>query len=318
MTDERIVVALGGNALLPRGQAPDAAAQVEQVARVAPTLAELAVRHEMVLVHGNGPQVGMLALESAADRSLSRAYPLSDLVAETQGLIGYWLQQALGNAGCEDVVTLVTQTLVDASDPAFGEPSKFVGSLYAASEAHELAAAHGWMIRPDGDGWRRVVPSPDPQAVLEIGLAERLLRAGSTVVLAGGGGVPVIRTATGLRGVDAVVDKDLSAALVGEQLHADLLVMLTDVPAVMADFGTPAQRPLGEVTVDELDEGIWAAGSMGPKVNAACQFVRATGGRAAIGSLDEAAQVVAGRAGTQVRSPGPDRPASTGRTREGA
>jgi len=302
MTAQRIVVAVGGNALLRRGQVPDAATQVEQVARVAPALAELAAQHELVLVHGNGPQVGMLALESAADRSLSRAYPLSDLVAETQGLIGYWLQQALVNVGCEDVVTLVTQTLVDASDPAFAEPSKFVGSLYADSEAHELAAAHGWMIRPDGDGWRRVVPSPVPQAIVEIETAERLLRHGATVVLAGGGGVPVIRTAYGLVGVDAVVDKDLSAALVAEHLHADLLVMLTDVPAVLADFGTPSARPLGEVTADELAAGPWADGSMGPKVRAACQFVRATGGRAAIGSLDEAADVVDGRVGTQVRA----------------
>jgi len=299
---QRIVVAVGGNALLRRGQVPDAANQVEQVARVAPALAELAREYELVLVHGNGPQVGMLALESAADRSLSRAYPLSDLVAETQGLIGYWLQQALSNVGCEDVVTLVTQTLVDASDPAFAEPTKFVGSLYGASEAHVLAASHGWMIRPDGDGWRRVVPSPEPQAILEIGLADRLLRAGSTVVLAGGGGVPVIRTAAGLRGVDAVVDKDLSAAVVAERLNADLLVMLTDVPAVMRGYGAPDQHPLGEVTADELDDGTWADGSMGPKVQAACRFVRATGGGAAIGSLDEAADVVAGQAGTQVRA----------------
>jgi carbamate kinase len=297
----RVVVALGGNALLPRGQRPDAAPQLDQVAHVAGPLAELARSHEIVLVHGNGPQVGLLALESAADRSLSRPYPLGDLVAETQGLIGYWLQQAIGRTLDKPVVTLVSQTVVDSADPAFADPTKFVGSMYTEAESKQLAEEHGWAFKRDGDGWRRVVASPRPVRVVEAHTADLLLRHGAMVVLAGGGGIPVVEGARGLEGVEAVVDKDLAAALVAVELEADLFVVLTDVPAVMADFGTPRQRPLAEISVDELERLDFPAGSMGPKVEAVCQFVRATGVRAGIGALDEAAGVFAGTAGTQVR-----------------
>lgn len=298
----RVVVALGGNALLPRGEVPDAAAQVARVAGAAPALARVAAEHEVVLVHGNGPQVGMLALETAADAALSRPYPFSELVAETQGLIGYWLQQSLVNAGLTSpVVTLVTQTLVAADDPAFADPTKFVGSVYDEARAHELAAREGWTVRPDGAGWRRVVASPLPTDVLEVGTARLLLEHGTTVVLAGGGGVPVVEGLHGLTGVDAVVDKDFVAALVATRLGADALVLLTDVPAVMAGWGTAGQRALGEVLAADLVLDDFPAGSMGPKVAAAAGFVAGTGGRAAIGSLDDAAAVVAGTAGTQVR-----------------
>jgi carbamate kinase len=297
----RVVIALGGNALLRRGERPDAAPQLDQVARVAAPLSLLAREHEVVLVHGNGPQVGLLALESAADHSLSRPYPLGDLVAETQGLIGYWLQQAIGRTLDGPVVTLVTQTVVDAADPAFAAPTKFVGSVYDEPEAKALAAEHGWTFAQDGTRWRRVVASPVPQRIVETETADLLLRRGTTVMLAGGGGVPVVAGALGLEGVEAVVDKDLVAALVAVELHADLLVILTDVPAVMVDFGTPTQRPLGEVTVDDLAHQSFPSGSMGPKIDAACQFVRATGRPAAIGSLDDAAAVFRGTAGTQVR-----------------
>ncbi|QVT79830.1 Carbamate kinase 1 [Nocardioides aquaticus] len=298
----RVVVALGGNALLPRGEVPDAVAQVARVSRAAPALARVAAEHEVVLVHGNGPQVGMLALETAADAALSRPYPFSELVAETQGLIGYWLQQGLVNAGLTTpVVTLVTQTLVAADDPAFADPTKFVGSVYDEARAHELAAREGWTVRPDGAGWRRVVASPLPTDVLEVDTARLLLEHGTTVVLAGGGGVPVVEGVHGLTGVDAVVDKDFVAALVATRLGADALVLLTDVPAVMAGWGTPGQRALGEVRAADLVLDDFPAGSMGPKVAAAAGFVTGTGGRAAIGSLDDAAAVVAGTAGTQVR-----------------
>jgi carbamate kinase len=297
----RVVVALGGNALLRRGDSPDADIQVKHVAEAAPTLAQLADRLDLVLVHGNGPQVGMLAVESDADASLTRPYPLSDLVAETQGMIGYWLQQGLVNAGAtRPVVTLVTQTVVDMNDAAFAAPSKFVGVVYGEEQARDLAAAHGWTVRQDGQGWRRVVASPQPQRIVEIETAEVLLRNGITVVLAGGGGVPVVEGPRGFDGVEAVVDKDLAAALVAKCLRADVFVMLTDVSAVMADFGTATQRPLGDVSVDVLSGHTFPAGSMGPKVAAACQFVKTTGGRAAIGSLDAAADVIAGRSGTQV------------------
>ncbi len=301
----RVVVALGGNALLRRGEQPDSAIQVEHVREAAPALAKAATDHELVLVHGNGPQVGMLALESAADTSLSRSYPFSDLVAETQGVIGYWLQQALANAGlATPVVTLVTQTVVSADDPAFEDPTKFVGSLYDEHQARALARENDWTVGADGAGWRRVVASPVPERVVEIATAELLLSHGTTVLLAGGGGVPVVEQGDGsgrLAGVEAVVDKDYVAGLVAAAIGADLLVLLTDVPAVMRDFGAPSQRPLGTVTVAELTELTFPDGSMGPKVAAACRFVRETGGHAAIGSLSEATDVISGMAGTQVR-----------------
>jgi carbamate kinase len=297
----RVVVALGGNALLRRGEKPDSAVQIEHVARAAPALAALAGEHELVLLHGNGPQVGMLALESAGDVTLSRPYPFSELVAETQGLIGYWLQQALANAGlARPVVALVTQTVVDAADPVFGAPTKFVGSGYDEQVARDLAGRHGWTVERDGELWRRVVASPLPRRVVEIETARTLLQHGTTVVLAGGGGVPVVQGSGGLTGVDAVVDKDFVAALVATTLGADLLVLLTDVPAVMTDFGTPQQEQIRHVSADNLRATTFAAGSMGPKVLAACQFASDTGGRAAIGSLADAADVIAGSAGTQV------------------
>jgi carbamate kinase len=298
----RVVIALGGNALLRRGDRPDAAIQVEHVAQAAPALADLSSRHEVIVVHGNGPQVGMLALESDADTSLSRPYPLSDLVAETQGMIGYWLQQAIANAGLEKpIVTLVTQTIVDSADPAFLAPTKFVGSVYPEDEARRLASRDGWTIRQDGAGWRRVVASPAPVGIVEIQAAETLLASGATVILAGGGGVPVVSSSGSLEGVDAVVDKDHTAALVATTLKADVLVMLTDVDAVMTGFQTSHESRLGKVSVAHLERLTFPAGSMGPKVSAACRFVSDTGGRAAIGSLDDAAAVVAGSAGTQVR-----------------
>jgi carbamate kinase len=297
----RIVIALGGNALLRRGERPDADIQVAHLAAAAPALAKVAEENEVVIVHGNGPQVGLLALESFTDTSLSKPYPLSDLVAETQGVIGYWIQQALTNAGLSRrAVTLVTQTVVDAHDPAFNVPTKYVGSSYPEDRARELALSSGWSLRQDGTEWRRVVPSPAPQRVLELDAAELLLNNGVTVILAGGGGVPVVEGPTGLAGVEAVVDKDATAALIAIELRADLLVMLTDVPAVYLDYGTPAQRPLGQVDTRTLASLNLPPGSMGPKITAARRFVESTGGRAAIGALDDTTAVVAGTAGTQV------------------
>ncbi|MCW2848412.1 MAG: carbamate kinase [Marmoricola sp.] len=301
----RIVIALGGNALLHRGERPDADPQLDQVARAAGSLADLAREHEVLIVHGNGPQVGLLALESAADQSLSRPYPLGDLVAETQGLIGYWLQQAISRTLATPVVTLVSQTVVDAEDPAFENPTKFVGSVYDELEAKTLTAEHDWSFARDGEAFRRVVASPVPLRLVETDIADLLLSRGVTVVLGGGGGVPVIEGSNGLEGIEAVVDKDLVAALVAQELHADLFVVLTDVPAVMVDFGTPHQRPLTSVTPSELAHDRFPTGSMGPKIEAVSQFVTATGHRAAIGSLDEVAAVVSGAAGTQISSGSP-------------
>lgn len=298
----RIVVAIGGNALLRRGERPDAAPQRRHVAAAAAALAGIAREHQVVVVHGNGPQVGLLALESGADPSLSEPYPLADLVAESQGLIGLWLQQALLDEGIGDVVTLVSQTVVDPEDPAFRAPTKFIGQVYDESTARRLAERHGWTVRADGGGWRRVVASPLPLDIVELPVAERLLDAGVTVVLAGGGGVPVLDRDHRFESVDAVVDKDLAAALAAERLDADLLLVLTDVEGVIRDFGGPAEKVLREASVAELSSMRFPAGSMGPKVAAVCAFTRRTGRRSAIGSLGEINGVLAGTAGTQVRS----------------
>jgi carbamate kinase len=314
----RVVLAVGGNALLPRGGRLDAKVQLDQLRRIGPALAALAVGHELVVVHGNGPQVGLLALESSADAELSAAYPLDDLVAETQGMIGYWLQQTITSHGGGAAVTLVSQTVVDADDPAFAAPTKFIGPTYDRAQAEALAAQNGWEVRADGAAWRRVVPSPLPRELVELEVVDQLLGHGVTVVVAGGGGIPVIRSDAGLRGVEAVVDKDLTAALVAQGLGADLLVVATDVPALMTGFGTADQRPITRATPTELDRLDLPAGSMGPKVQAVAQFVAATGGRAVIGALDRLDDLVTGSAGTQVvngsgepprRSDGP-RPAS--------
>ncbi len=298
----RIVVALGGNALLKRGERPDASVQLHHVHAAAGALAVLGNEHELIVCHGNGPQVGLLALESEADRSLTRPYPLDVLGAQTQGMIGYWLVQSLRNAGlAKPAVALVTQTVVDATDPAFAEPTKFVGSVYDEPEAEQLRADHGWAFARDGERWRRVVPSPEPTSIVEQDCVDALVAAGALVVCGGGGGVPVADDgAGGLRGVEAVVDKDLTAAVIARSVDADRLLVLTDVPAVMRDFGTARARPIDRLYLDELDETAFPAGSMGPKVAAARRFVAATGHPATIGALDDATAVLAGSSGTTV------------------
>lgn len=298
----RIVVALGGNALLQRGEKPDASIQLHHVEAAARALAPLAADHELVVCHGNGPQVGLLALESQADESLSRPYPLDVLGAQTQGMIGYWLAQSLRNAGVtKPVLAVVTQTVVEESDPAFVEPTKFVGPVYELEQAQRLASTYGWRIAPDGDRWRRVVASPEPYGVVEQDAVARLVEAGTVVVCGGGGGAPVVDDGQGqLRGVEAVVDKDLTAALLATALNADRLLLLTDVPAVVRDFGTPQAVPLRDLDLHDLAHLEFAAGSMGPKVEACRRFVKATGFPAHIGSLVEAAAVLAGEAGTRV------------------
>lgn len=303
----RIVFALGGNALLERGQPPDAALQEANVLRAVEALAPVALHHEVVVTHGNGPQVGLLARESSHDADLTRPYPFDALGAETQGLIGYWLQQHLGNAvPGRPVVALVTQTVVDADDPAFAHPTKPIGPVMDEVDARRVAAEEGWTVAPDGPWWRRVVASPEPRDVVELPTVERLLRQCTIVICAGGGGVPVVRDAEGRRhGVEAVVDKDLTAAVVAERLGADLLVLLTDVPAVQLGFGGPDPRPLRHVTAGELRAHDFAAGSMGPKIDAACRFVERTGRTAGIGALADAEAIVAGEAGTIVRPRGP-------------
>jgi carbamate kinase len=302
----RIVVALGGNALLHRGEKPDAQVQRRNVDAAVEALAPLAHQHQLVVTHGNGPQVGVLALQSAADPSLSQPYPFDVLGAQTQGMIGYWLLQALQNAlPGRQVAALINQTLVSSSDPAFDDPTKFVGPVYAETEARRLAGELGWTVKRDGAHWRRVVPSPRPMRVVETRLIRLLLTSGAIVVCGGGGGVPAIRNEHGkLEGVEAVVDKDLTAALLAEALEADALLLLTDVPNVVRGFGTPDAQPIGNATPAELRREDFPAGSMGPKVEAMCRFTELTGDMSAIGALADAPAILAGTAGTIVTPSG--------------
>ena len=300
VTKMRIVVALGGNALLRRGEPAEAATQSAHVLEVASALADLASDHELVITHGNGPQVGLLALEADAYKAVA-PYPLDILGAESQGMIGYLLVQALGSELPErEVVALLTQVLVDSNDPAFSCPTKPIGPVYSEKEARELAAGRGWTVARDGEYFRRVVASPEPKAVVELRAVERLVTAGALVVCGGGGGIPVVEEAGALRGVEAVIDKDLTAALLAEKLGAEKLIVLTDVPYVERDWGTAAAAPIDASTPAELRELAFAAGSMGPKIEAACRFVERTGGEAVIGSLADLGAVSRGEAGTRI------------------
>jgi carbamate kinase len=300
----RVVVALGGNALLKRGEPMTAENQRANVRSAAPALAAVAKEHELVLSHGNGPQVGLLALQAAAYTEVD-AYPLDILGAQTEGMIGYVLEQELGNVMPPDapLATILTMVQVDPRDPAFEDPTKFVGPVYTKPEADALHAAKGWLFKPDGDSWRRVVPSPEPQHIFEIDPIRWLLEHDVVTICAGGGGVPTMfldDAAQTLVGIEAVIDKDLASEMLAREVSADLYVMATDVDAVYADWGTPQQQMVGRTTVDELRQRKFPAGSMGPKVEAACRFVEATGGRAAIGALTQIQQIVDGDAGTQV------------------
>ncbi|MBI6751109.1 carbamate kinase [Pseudomonas syringae] len=298
----RIVVALGGNALLRRGQPMTADNQrinirvaVEQIARIYPG-------NQLVIAHGNGPQVGLLSLQAAAYTPVS-PYPLDVLGAETEGMIGYMIEQELGNLLDFEVpfATLLTQVEVDPADPAFNNPGKPVGPVYTQAEAERLAAEKGWAIAPDGDKYRRVVASPRPKRIFEIRPVKWLLEKGCIVICAGGGGIPTIYTAPGkLAGVEAVIDKDLCSAMLAEELESDLLLIATDVDAVYVDFGKPTQKAIGQAHPDEMEKLGFAAGSMGPKVQAACEFARHTGKVAAIGSLSDIEAIVQGRAGTRI------------------
>ncbi len=264
-------------------------------------LAVLAREHRVVLTHGNGPQVGLLALQNASF-SGAEPYPLDVLGAETEGMVGYLLEQELArHLGEGKVATLLTQVVVDGEDPAFARPTKFVGPVYDQAEAERVAALRHWTIAPDGDAWRRVVPSPEPRRIVELATIRLLVEHDVTVVCAGGGGIPVVASFDGgLVGVEGVIDKDLSAALLASALGADALVLLTDVDAVYADFGTPQARPLHTATVKELRGLRLPAGSMGPKVEAVCRFVEAGGRYGAIGNLADAVAVCRGQSGTVV------------------
>jgi carbamate kinase len=314
----RVVVALGGNALLRRGEPLTAENQRGNVARACAALAPLAREHELVISHGNGPQIGLLALQGAAYKDVD-AYPLDVLDAETEGMIGYMVMQELGNLLPfeKQIVAMLTMIEVDSADPAFGHPTKPIGPIYNAEEAATLAGEKGWAFRPDGEYMRRVVPSPRPKHIFGVGPVGWLLERGTVVICSGGGGIPTtyideaVPAGRRLIGVEAVIDKDLASAVLAADLHADALLIVTDVDAVYADWGTPQQRAITHATPDELAATEFAAGSMGPKVSAACQFVEQTGGIAAIGSIDDPSALLTGAAGTRVTSRLPDGATST-------
>jgi carbamate kinase len=304
----RVVAALGGNALLQRGEALTAENQRRNVRAAAQSLAPLVAEHELVISHGNGPQVGLLALQGSAYTEVE-PYPLDVLDAETEGMIGYVLQQELGNELPleQPIVTLLTQIEVDPDDPAFADPTKPIGPLYTPSQCERLRSEKGWSFKPDGESMRRVVASPLPRQIIGLQPVRWMLERGAVVVCSGGGGIPVAYTdelvpaGRRLVGVEAVIDKDMASALLAQELGTDVLAIITDVDAVYVDWGTPRQRAIRRARPAELAASEFAAGSMGPKVAAACAFVE-KGGRAVIGSIADAAMLVRGEAGTVVTS----------------
>ncbi|HEX5015028.1 MAG TPA: carbamate kinase [Candidatus Limnocylindrales bacterium] len=299
----RIVVALGGNALLRRGEPMTAENQRANVRVAAGALAPIAAEHELVISHGNGPQVGLLALQGAAYTAVE-TYPLDVLGAQTEGMIGYLIEQELGNLLPieKPFATLLTMVEVDPDDPAFADPNKFIGPVYEKAEAEQLAADKGWTIKQDGDKWRRVVASPMPKRIFEIRPITWLLERGAVVICTGGGGIPTMyeKGTRTLTGSEVVVDKDRASALLARELEADLFVMATDVDGVYRDWGQPTQARIEKATTSELEGSSFAAGSMGPKVEAAADFAAQTGKRAAIGTLAEVGGLVAGTHGTSV------------------
>ena len=303
----RVVVALGGNALLRRGEPLTAENQRANARAACKALAPVALEHELVISHGNGPQVGLLALQGAAYTPVE-TYPLDLLGAQTEGMIGYLIQQELGNELPfeKHLATLLTQIEVDPADPGFQNPTKPIGPVYSAEEAQALADEKGWTFKPDGDSMRRVVPSPLPKRIFGLETIQWLLERGCVVICAGGGGIPVMYTdepvpaGKRLVGIEAVIDKDLASALLAADLKADVLAIVTDVDAVYTGWGTPEQAPIRRITAQELAQSEFAEGSMGPKVKAACAFVEQTGGRAVIGSINDTEALLAGEAGTTV------------------
>jgi carbamate kinase len=298
----RVVVALGGNALLRRGEPLTADNQRQNIRIAAEALAPLASEYQLVITHGNGPQVGLLALQGAVYKP-DEAYPLDILDAETEGMIGYLIEQEMTNllAAGRRCATLLTQIEVDPNDPAFEHPTKPIGPLYDEEEATNLEQLRGWHIARDGVHYRRVVPSPKPKRVFELSVIELLVNQGVIVICAGGGGIPTVSREDGsLIGVEAVIDKDLASSLLARELKADAFLMLTDVDAVYTNWGTKEPRAIRHTSPTLIQELAFEAGSMGPKVDAAVEFVERTGGTAGIGALKDAVAILNGKAGTVI------------------
>jgi len=298
-----VVAALGGNALLRRGEPLTAETQRANVATAAASLAQIIeAGHQLVVTHGNGPQIGLLALQGAAYKP-DEVFPLDVLGAETDGMIGYLIEQELENALGHDrpVATLLTQVEVDPKDPAFARPTKFIGPVYDKAEAERLAQARSWSIAADGAHWRRVVPSPMPMDIPDLRVLQLLLEQDVTLICAGGGGIPVVRRPDGsLIGIEAVIDKDHATALLAHKLNADALLLLTDVEAVFRDFGTEAQSAIDRITPEDAGHLDLPDGSMAPKVAAAATFVSGRNRFACVGRLEDALAMLEGRAGTMI------------------
>ena len=298
----RILVALGGNALLRRGEPMTAEAQRANVRIAAEALAAIHPGNELVVTHGNGPQVGLLALQGAA-YDPNQIYPLDVLGAETEGMIGYMIEQELGNLLPFEVpfATVLTMVEVDREDPGFKNPTKFIGPVYAEAEARRLEGEKGWVMKKDGDKWRRVVASPVPKRIFEMRPIKWLLEKGAVVIAAGGGGIPTVyEPGRKLRGIEAVIDKDLCSELLARELGADLFIMATDADAVFENWGKPNARAMRRASPEALTAYPFPAGSMGPKVDAARHFAEVTGKRAAIGALKDLPGIISGQAGTTV------------------
>ena len=297
----RIVIALGGNALLRRGEEMTADNQRENIRIAARALAPIIEEHEVVISHGNGPQVGLLSLQSAAYKEVEE-YPLDILGAQTQGMIGYMIEQELGNLLPieKPIASILTMVEIDPEDPAFSNPTKPIGPIYSEKDAKQLAENKGWDIKRDGEYWRRVVPSPEPHRIFELRPIHWLLEKGTVVICAGGGGIPTSYVEKGkLEGVEVVIDKDKASSLLAFELDADLLIMATDTDGVYIDWGSDSQEIISKTTPEKIGQYTFDSGSMGPKVEAACTFVERTGQRAVIGSLNDIKKMVNSLAGTQ-------------------
>ncbi|MGF1727847.1 carbamate kinase [Photobacterium nomapromontoriensis] len=300
MTKQTVVVALGGNALLRRGEPLEADVQRHNIEVAVKTISKIAQIYNVVLVHGNGPQVGLLALQGLEYKKIM-PYPLDVLGSETQGMIGYMLMQEFKNHLPErNISCLLTQMTVDPSDPAFANPTKPIGPIYEESEARTLAEKYHWTIKPDGQHFRRVVPSPQPTGIIESDAITKLIDEGHLVICTGGGGIPVKKENGKLVGVEAVIDKDMSAAFLAKQLNADALLILTDADAVYLDWGKPTQYALRNTTPNQLSKFEFDAGSMGPKIEASCAFIQQGGKVVGIGALEDGLHILEGTAGTNI------------------
>ncbi|MDN3702536.1 carbamate kinase [Vibrio artabrorum] len=302
MSKPIIVVAVGGNALLQRGEVMSCENQKKSIAQTASSLAELSKGYRLVVVHGNGPQVGLLSLQNNAYKDCP-PYPFDVLGAETQGMIGYLIQQGL-NAAIQDrfTTTILTRIVIDENDPAIADPTKFIGPVYTEEQAKQLAEVNQWIVKPDGAHWRRVVPSPSPKEVLEIKAIKDLLEKEHLIICGGGGGAPVVEKDGAYVGFEAVIDKDMTAALIAEEIGAEHLLILTDGSHVCLDWGTPKEEKLENVSVEQMKKYTFPAGSMGPKVDACCLFVEKTKQHGHIGDLSSALEIIEGKTGTHINA----------------